>query len=214
MLIAYLNTLKNKNIFLCSQSKPRRNLLEQLGLQLNIYPSSFEEDLDKSLYKDPKDYVKDTCQGKVNDVLKKFQQENINWDIAIFCDTIIVLNDKIIEKPENEQQAADFLRTFKNNTQYVHTACFVLFNDKQNNKVIERHVIDTCKVIFGDIPEECIIAYSKTDHFKGKCGGYGIQDVGASFIEKIEGQHSTVIGLPVYSLCKILVDNIKELNWQ
>jgi len=51
------------------------------------------------------------------------------------------------------------------------------------------------------------------EFFRGKCGGYGIQDAGISFIEKIEGQSSTVIGLPAYQLCCIIINNIKKLNW-
>ena len=85
-------------VILASQSIGRRELLEKVQwFPFTVLPSDFEENLDKSKFATPIDYVRATCQGKVDALM--LQLKTLSWDLVIFADTICNLDGKIIEKP-------------------------------------------------------------------------------------------------------------------
>lgn len=100
MLLPYLKVLNGKQVILGSQSKSRNELMTAQRLLYKVIPSNFAEDLDKKLYKgNPAQYNLDTCHGKVEDLLLRFAEEKIDWDLLICGDTILEHMDEIIEKP-------------------------------------------------------------------------------------------------------------------
>lgn len=96
-----------------------------------VVPSDFEENLDKAI--GVKEYVVQTCMGKVHALLPKLD----DWDICIFADTVCELDGEIIEKANTPQEAMNFLKKFNNKTHWVHTCVVVAGRNAKNEVIIE-----------------------------------------------------------------------------
>ncbi|KRX04157.1 hypothetical protein PPERSA_11281 [Pseudocohnilembus persalinus] len=183
-----------------------------MELQAEIYPSKFEENLDKKSFSDPADYCQATCQGKVDEVIQRLEKEGKKWDLAIFGDCICTQNGEIIEKPQDEQDVFKMLKRFSGKTHQVITAVKVVVKTNEG-KIIQDDILEKTLVEFCDIPDEAIKEYAKTQYPWGKSGGYGYQDVGAMFVKKIEGDAYNIIGLPIHAVTQSIIKLIKEAKW-
>ena len=99
MLLPYLKVINNKKVILGSQSKTRNELMQAQRVEYKIIPSKFAEDLDKKSFASPSDYnlvffnlTQETVRGKADELLSRFKQENVEWDILICGDTIAEFN--------------------------------------------------------------------------------------------------------------------------
>ncbi len=121
--------------------------------------------------------------------------------IVIGCDTIVVLNDHILEKPETEDDARRMLSLLSGKAHTVHSGLSV--RDNKIQKEITEHVKTTVK--FRDLSSMEIDGYISTGEPFDKAGAYGIQGKGALFVEYINGCYYNVVGLPLVTLYKILL---------
>ncbi|CAD8153454.1 unnamed protein product [Paramecium octaurelia] len=210
MLLSYKEFLKNAKIILGSQSKGRQGLLKMVDLfKFEVFPSTFEENLDKQI--DPLTYVQKTCEGKVINLLETFKQNNQQWDICIFADTVCEINGKIIEKPNTKEDAYNFLKLFSNSLHLVHTCVYVV-GKNEKNQIFQLNGVETTEVHFQCLPEKSIQIYVEDEsNWKGRAGGYAIQALGNMFIKKINGDYSNVIGLPLPVLDKLMSEIIELL---
>ena len=127
-------------------------------------------------------------------VAQKILDTNIENGIVITADTIVVLNDEIIGKPQNKIDAKNILQKLSGKKHVVYTG-FSLIN-KTENKVITD--FSKTKVYFKELSLKEIIDYISTGSPMDKAGAYGIQDdFGAVFVKKIEGCYYNVLGFPV-----------------
>lgn len=186
-----------KKIILASTSPKRKELLGKTGLTFEVIPSTYEEDMTLDL--NPEELAKFLSKGKAEDVAKK-----IDNAIIISADTFVSFNNKIIGKPYTKTKAYSILRTLSGNTHSVFTGFTII--DTMENKVISK-VIET-KVTFKNLSDEVINNYIKTGNPLRYAGSYTLDDITDKFIEKIEGDHSNVIGLPIDAVIKTL----KEFN--
>jgi septum formation protein len=122
--------------------------------------------------------------------------------IVVGSDTIVVLNGEVLGKPTDEQDAARMLRAFQGQVHEVYTgvACIDTMNDTR----IVAHSMT--KVTMKALTDKQIERYIRTGEPMDKAGAYGIQGIGATLIERIEGDYFTVVGLPLALLSDMLAD--------
>lgn len=185
-------------ITLASKSPRRRKLLKQLNLKFNAISVNTPEIIKRN--EKPSASVKRISLEKLEKA-----KEIVKTGIIITADTIVVLDDKIIGKPKNRQDAFRILKTLSARTHIVFTG-YSIFN-WENNTLISGIV--RTRVKFRKLNDEEILDYISSGSPMDKAGAYGIQDdFGAVFIEKINGCYYNVVGLP---LSKVYHDLLKVL---
>ncbi|GAA0109971.1 Maf-like protein [Clostridium tertium] len=183
------------NYVLASGSERRQELLHRIVDEFNIIVSDFDED--KILFKGNVDeYVVDLAKGKALSVKESLKEEAI----IIAGDTVVVLDDKILGKPNNEEDAYNMLKQLSGRTHRVYSGLVVI--NMYNNKIEQESLYTEVK--FSNLTEEEIESYIKTGEPLDKAGAYGIQGYGGVFIEGINGCYYNVVGLPLNLLNKML----------
>ena len=191
-------------LILASASPRRRESLENIGLKFDIIVSSEnEENIDDTL--PPKLYTSELAVLKANSVAKKLIEEGRQKGIIIAADTVVYLDEKILGKPKNKEDAFLMLNSLSGRIHSVYTGICVL---RLNDGFIVSESVRT-DVKFKDIDEKLIRKYIDTNEPMDKAGAYGIQGRGSLLVEKIDGDYFNVVGLPVSTLCEILK---KEFN--
>ncbi|XP_021914215.1 uncharacterized protein LOC110827144 isoform X2 [Zootermopsis nevadensis] len=206
MLEPVMQVLQSQRIILASSSPRRVEILKGVGLKFDVCPSLYEEDLDPLKYRCHSEYVIDCASNKVQEVAQRLCAEGNKPDIIIGADTVVSMDGKVYGKPKTEEKAVEMLKALRGHVHTVFTGVIV----DTGTKIVK--FSECTKVFMAPISEETIKAYVKTGEPLDKAGGYGIQGLGGSLIEKIEGDYFNVIGLPLHSLCKHLVEisnNIK-----
>lgn len=206
MLCGHLPKLNTLRIILGSKSQPRRTLLEQAGLKFETADSGFAEDLKKENFSTPADYVRSTAKGKLEAFLK---MEDLHFDILITCDSIVVSESTILEKPADKKEHAMMMKQFSNKTNQVISHVFVAF--KKDGAVTIKEASSVTDVVFGMIPDEaCEVMAEMFPSLLGAAGGYQIQTYSSSIIREIKGSHSGVIGLPMYEFSELIIQGLQD----
>lgn len=182
--------LKNENIILASRSPRRAFLLEQVGVKFEQIPSHIEENINRM---QPDDFVLHYSKKKAEEIQKTHPDS-----LIIGADTIVVLDNKIIGKPQNDENAFQILQKLSGKCHEVYTGISILFHDT--------HISDIAKtkVFFKPMSDEDIREYVSTGEPMDKAGAYGIQRYGSQFIDKIDGCYFNVMGFPIplfYEMC-------------
>lgn len=191
-----------KKIILASKSPRRQELLKTLGLQFDVIPSQYDENLKGKKF--TYELIKEVSKNKAFDVAARIKEKAI----VIGADTVVVLGDEILLKPKDEQDAINELKKLSGKSHIVVTAITVI--DTETNKYVTEAV--TSKVTFQQLTEEQIIHYVKTKKPLDKAGAYGIQELDKSFVKSLEGSKNNVIGLSPTSLKKSLLKLDKSLS--
>ena len=186
-----------KKIILASASPRRRELLNQIGIEHDVLVSNIDESGPCKL--PPKLYVESLATMKAKAVAKdlKYKKEDI---LVIGADTIVVLGNEILGKPKDSQDAKNMLGILSGKMHIVYTGVTVI---NANNNHMESFVEGT-KVYFREMTKKEIDSYVSTKEPLDKAGSYGIQGRGGVFVEKIEGDYFTVMGLPICKLYETL----------
>lgn len=179
--------------FVLASSSPRRKqLLAQIGIETVVQPSNYEEV--SGDFQDAEKVAVNNAVGKCCDIKKGCAFE----DVVIAADTIVINEGKILGKPQGEADAFLMLRSLSGKEHTVMTGLAVAYAGK---------LIKTCvqtKVFFRTLSEREIKGYIASGEPLDKAGGYGIQGLGAVFVEKIEGCYFNVVGLPLPKLYQVL----------
>ena len=188
-----------QKIILATTSPRRHGLAQTMGLDFEIVPSHYEEDMEKNKKMSPKEMVVTFAHGKALDVAKKLKE-----GIVIGVDTIVVLKGKKLGKPKNDKQAYEMLKSFSGKKQYVYSGVCMI--DCKTGKVIKD--CESTAVYFNKLDDIEIKSYIKTGEYKDKAGGYGMQDLASIFIKKINGCYFNVMGFPICNIYK----NLRKLG--
>lgn len=186
-----------QKIILASASPRRKDLLEKIGLEFQVLPSNYEEQLEDDDFSYEK--IENLALNKAKDVAEKLQE-----GIVIAADTVVVLEGKILGKPHSKDEARLMIKSLSNKTHEVITSIVMI--DVQNAKTLVKST--TTKVSFRKIESEEIENYISTSEPYDKAGAYAAQGLAAIFIEKIEGCFNNVVGLSVFEVNRML----KKLN--
>lgn len=136
MLEPIKHVLSKQRIVLASGSPRRREILKMIGLNFEVETSKFEENLDKSSFAHPCEYVKENAKQKAIEVwerLSKCHKGSANScpDLVIGSDTVVTLFDEIIEKPRDEEDAFDMLKKLSGNKHTVFTGVALVTQTKR-----------------------------------------------------------------------------------
>lgn len=199
MLQPLKHILQQKRVILASGSPQRKQLLQSIGLKFEIVDSNFAEDLDLDAYKDKlSQYVIDTAEQKCRAVYRQLElNANDHANVIIIgADTMCSLDNVVYGKPTNEEHAFRMLKTLSSNTHQVCTGVCILRGDQSMKTFSE-----TTQVTFGAIDDETIRAYIDTGEPRNKAGSYGIQALGSTLVQKIDGDYFNVVGFPIHHFC-------------
>lgn len=182
---------EEKNIVLASSSPRRKELLEKAGIAFRIRASHADEDIpDNILVEDVPEYL----------AIKKartVQEQSNEHELILAADTIVLLGDKIMDKPENDLHAKEILRSLSGKVHRVITGVCLLKEERMCT------FSEITKVYFYPLTESQINYYVDNYHPLDKAGAYAIQEwIGLTGIEKIEGDYFNVVGLPVGRVMK------------
>ena len=182
-------------IILASQSRGRRELLENVGLPIIPLPADIDETIP---WEDPAEEITGLAVRKAWECHRCHPERTENWIIA--ADTLVVFQGKPIGKPRDRNEARAFLKALSGREHQVISG--VAFLDRRNEKM--HSSCDITKVQFARLSDQEIESYLDTGEWQGAAGAYRIQHKGAFLVEKIEGSFTGVIGLPLYQLYIIM----------
>ena len=184
-------------IILASSSPRRQEILKMLKIPFRVIIPNIDETLSSAI--DLEQIPELLAREKVTAVIHSLPAgQEIQWVLG--ADTVILFEDKIIGKPENHDQAVEFLSALQGKTHTVLTA-IVLYNGRKK-KTVSR--LCKTKVTFAPMSNEEIEWYVDTGEWHGAAGGYRIQSLASAFISNIEGSYSGAVGLPIFELYDIL----------
>lgn len=110
---------------------------------------------------------------------------------VVGADTIVVLEDRVLGKPGNREEAFSMLRSLSGKTHVVKTGMAILYRGKISLSVT------ATQVRFRHLKEEEIRKYIETGEPMDKAGAYGIQGLGTLLVDSISGSYDNVVGLPL-----------------
>ena len=180
-------------LILASKSPRRRDLMKLLGHPFISIVSTVKENTIKG--ETPSQHVTRLSELKARDVGNK--REN---SIIIGADTIVILNDEILGKPDSSEQAVEMLMKLQDNTHTVFTG-FTLYDTTTENLFSS---YETSCVSMRKMTVELARLYVATGEPLDKAGAYGIQGYGAALINSINGCFFNVMGLPLARLMDAL----------
>ncbi|MDU4860073.1 MAG: Maf family protein [Terrisporobacter othiniensis] len=186
------------DIILASKSPRRREILENTKVRFSVKESQVDEIIKAN--ESPKETVMRLAYEKALDVANNNEES-----LVIGADTIVVINNRILGKPKNEEEAYDMIKLLSGKTHYVITG-FALINLSLNKKVIDCEV---SQVTFKELSEECIKDYLNTKESLDKAGAYGIQGYGGLLVNNIQGDYFNIVGLPISKISDCLKDHFK-----
>ncbi len=183
--------MKPTEIILASASPRRTQLLNQVGIAHRVLAA----DIDEQIYPNEaaKDYVLRLAQEKSACIAAQYPHS-----VVLAADTIVVLENQILGKPNTAEAAAQMLLSLSGQWHTVMTAFSI-----QDGEQAHAQLVST-KVKMAEIDSALLQQYISSGEPFDKAGAYGIQSAGAVFIEAIEGDFYTVVGLPLFAVCTAL----------
>jgi septum formation protein len=182
---------ESTEVVLASASPQRREMLERLGIEFSVEVSGVEE----ITHGDPKEVV-------LANALLKARSASRSGVLTIGCDTDVVVEGHLIGKPDDEMRAHEYLAQLSGRTHEVVSGLALLGPEDDR---VRTGTVET-RVTFRPLEVSEIDSYVATGEWRGRAGGYAIQGVGASLVERVEGDISNVIGLPIRLLLSLAPD--------
>lgn len=186
-------------LVLASASPRRLALLQQAGIEPDaLLPADIDETPLKSEM--PRELARRLARDKLavaGDAARR--RDDMRQAFIVSADTVVAVGRRILPKAEIPDEAADCLRLLSGRQHRVYTAvCILTPKDTRRERVVET------RVRFKRLSSREIDAYIASDEWRGKAGGYAIQGLAGSFVVKLVGSHSAVIGLPLYETLSLL----------
>lgn len=180
-----------KQLILASGSPRRRELLSLYTTDFTVCVSDFEES--GVTAETPAKLVEQLARGKCLAVAAQHPGA-----VVIGCDTVVDVQGEVFGKPHSVEEARRMLRALSGAVHEVHTG--VCISDGTRTESF----VDSCRVKFFPISEEEIERYTATEEPYDKAGAYAIQGRAALWLDAIEGDYYTIMGLPVSRTVRLL----------
>jgi septum formation protein len=185
-------------LLLASTSPQRRAILQQLGVPFEAQAPRFEED--DAADRDAVALVREHAQGMARSLAGEAGERPV-----LGVDTTVVLDGRSYGKPADAGEAVTMLEALSGRThEVVSGLCLLTPAWEELNHVVTR-------VTFRPLDARDLAAYVATDEWVGRAGSYAIQGVGASLVQRIEGDYLNVVGLPAALLVRLLVQHFPGL---
>lgn len=183
---------------LASNSPRRKEILSQAGFQFTVLPS----DVDESF---PKEMILQDVPVMLAERKAKALLESCANSLLLAADTVVILENEILNKPANKQEALQMLKKLSGKTHEVVTGIALA----SPNGIVKAS--DSAFVRFRELADWEIDWYVRGGASLDKAGAYGVQDfIGMAGIEKLDGSFYTVMGLPIYHVYQLLKPFILE----
>ncbi len=186
-------------LVLASASPRRLALLEQIGIEPDaLRPASIDETPRKA--ERPRSYAQRLARAKAVTAKERLEKEaDLAGAFVMAADTVVAVSRMIIGKPEYLNEAAAALEALSGRSHRVYTAmCLVT-----DNGAVKMRTVET-RVRFKRLAREEIDSYLASGEWRGKAGGYAIQGIAGSFVQKIVGSYTNVVGLPLIEVVQLL----------
>jgi septum formation protein len=183
--------LEQVNVVLASGSPRRRQLLQLIAIDHDVIPSDIDETARSGEL--PEQYCERLAREKAEHIAKDKQES-----LVIGADTIVVIDDQILGKPRDVEDAARMLRMLSGRSHTVMTAVAAARDGRTVSSV---ELVD---VTFLPLDDERISAYIATREPMDKAGAYGIQGYGATIVRRIDGDYFAVMGLSLVRLVALM----------
>ena len=181
--------ITRKSLVLASNSPRRRAYFHDLGLTFSVCSAEIDERVMAGEAAEV--FVQRMAREKAAAVRHRFPD---SWVVA--ADTVVCLEDTLLGKPQNADEAVEMLMTLAGRKHIVRTG-FCLACEKEN-VLVHRSVATS--VWFADFSPDTARSYVGTGEPLDKAGSYGIQGKGAFLVERVEGSYSNVVGMPLHEV--------------
>jgi septum formation protein len=182
-------------IILASSSLRRQEILKQLGFPFTVMTPQVDEKVEST---DPLTMVQDISRKKADYVLSVITDRFLPWVLG--GDTLIYHQGKVIGKPSSREEADEFISSFSGSSHSVFSG-LALYSGRSKSIITQAN---ETVVHFKKISPEEKAWYLDSGEWQGVAGAYRIQGKAAFFIDRIEGQYHSVVGLPISDLYDIL----------
>ncbi len=180
-------------LILASSSPQRKELLSILAIPFDVLPSTIDEEAYRE--KDPQKRAQELAVLKAQDVHSRNPHT-----VVIGCDTLVVAPDgTLLEKPKDETEARAMIRLQSGGVSLVHSGLCVI--DAEGNMHAD---LSTSSVHFAELSEQQIDWWIATNLWQGRSGAFQIDGLGQLMISHIEGDFTSIVGLPMYLLGQLL----------
>lgn len=177
-----------KEVVLASSSPNRKKLIENCGINVRTFSPSADESTEG--------YTTEEAMLKNARVKMEAYLSSEAFDDSLYAfsaDTLVSLDGILLGKPVSEDDAKRMLSLLSGKRQTVYTGCAIYFPSQSRMEVF----CDRADVIFRNLEEDEILSYLSSGEWNGAAGAYRLQKTGASLIDRIDGDWTTVVGLPV-----------------
>lgn len=182
--------IPRRPLALASRSPQRRAILEQLGFDFTIVPSTYEEHELRGL---------SPAQAALAHACGKAAGAD-NADLVLGVDTVVDVDGRLLGKPPDEREAAAMLRRLAGRSHLVHSGLCLLTGGRELTRLA------STEVTFRPLGDDDVRWYLATCEWRGRAGGYAVQGVGAALVTRISGDYTNVVGLPVAALLDLLAE--------
>lgn len=183
---------------LASASPRRKELLEKIGIDPEIIPSSLEENITET---SPDKVVMSLSEQKAEDTAKSIEPEDNTGALILGADTVVSIDGRILGKPHSHEEAAEMVRSLQGRTHQVYTGVTLILKERsgENKDAVTKKETFSVKTDVHIYPmsEAEILDYANSQEPMDKAGAYGIQGTFAKYVKGIEGDYNNVVGLPV-----------------
>lgn len=189
-------------VILASGSPRRKELMDLLKIEYDVMVSNVEETLEEGL--SIEEQAKKLAYIKAKSVFDIVEGDRI----VIGSDTMVVKENKIYGKPKDKEDAIRMIKELKGDKHQVITSlCILVQKDNEYQEYLE---CDISNVYVSEMKENEIINWINTGKAYDKAGAYAIQSEFGIFINKIEGNYNSIVGLPIHKVYQILKKYIKS----
>ncbi|WP_137128930.1 Maf-like protein [Rhizobium sp. FY34] len=189
----------DQKLILASGSPRRLDLLNQVGIKpARLMPMDIDETPKKSEH--PRSLARRLSTEKAQAAQAAIQGD-LTWrqSYVLSADTVVAVGRRILSKTEYMDEASAALHLLSGRSHWVYTGiCLVTPGGLLRQKVVET------KVRFKRLSSREIEAYLASDEWRGKAGAYAIQGIAGSFVQKLVGSYTNVVGLPLYETSLLL----------
>lgn len=182
-------------VILASSSPRRKELLKRIISNFEIKVSNIDESINRP--QNVSEIPYELAYRKAKEIAK----DHYN-DIVIGSDTIVAINNEVLEKPVDEKDAYRMLKLLNNNTHEVISGIAILYQNK------EIRYIEKSFVTFNNLTDKEILDYIATKDPLDKAGAYGIQNEYINLVKEFSGEYENIVGLPLIRLEK----ELKNIN--
>ncbi|MBF0312658.1 MAG: septum formation protein Maf [Oligoflexia bacterium] len=191
--------MTTKYSLILASLSPRRN--ELLGWTEVPFAIKSMQIPEQSSFSNPSEVVMDLAKQKGLAVYKELTGQSDFathfFPVVVGSDTIVVVDGEILGRPQDELHAREMLRKLSNKTHLVLTGVYIGLCDRKSKLYREEVFYEETKVTFDEISDDLLDVYVKTADPLDKAGAYGIQGPALTFISRVEGSYSNVVGFPL-----------------